>query len=98
MTIDRSKHDHGLHNLDDRHADTIVRAMRDHMPLTGGALHDLKMVIDAKRDPHVADGSLQGSVKHWLENGNDHLREGQSAHGGNNYEWDGEELAKRFCK
>ena len=95
MTIDRSKHDHGIHDVLDRLDDAVGRGVRDHTPINKS---DLAQVHLAELDPHVADGSLQGSVKHFLENGSDYAREGHSAHGGNNYEWDGEELKRRFCK
>jgi len=95
MIIDRSKHDHGAH-------DAVARAMEGHAKglseNTPHAVSDIAMVHAAELNPHITDGSLRGSVQAWLENGNDYRREGHSAHGGNNYEWDGEELRRRFSK
>ena len=94
-SIDRSKHDHGIHDVVERLDDAATRAGRENTPFRPA---DLAAVHLAELTPQCVDGSLQGSIKHYLENGNDHLRQGQSAHGGENYYWNGEELARRFCK
>ena len=95
MTIDRSTHDHGLHDVIERRDDAATRAARENTPFRP---QDLAAVHLAELIPQRVDGSLQGNIQYWLENGNDHLRQGQSKHGGNNYFWDGEELKRRFCK
>jgi hypothetical protein len=72
-----------------------LNSMDDRTPHNGS---DLAAVHLAELVPSVTDGSLRGAVAHWLQEGNDHLRAGRSAAGGNTYAWDGEELKRLFSK
>jgi len=54
----------------ERHDDAATRAARENTPFRPA---DLAAVHLAELTPQCVDGSLQGNIQHWLENGNDHL-------------------------
>ena len=90
--IDRSKHDHGLHNLVERHVEAMARGLSENTP---HAESDLRAVAEAELIPERRDGSLQGDVTRGLQY---QKAEGGRGCYGDVYEWDGEELARRFGK
>lgn len=92
MTIDRSKHDHGVHDVVDRHADAVARGVRDHTPINHS---DLAQVHLAELIPQRRDQSLDGDVVRATQ-----YQRGEGGQGlyGEVYGWDGEELARRFSK
>jgi hypothetical protein len=90
--IDRSKHDHGLHNVAERHDDAALRGYNDRTPHNET---DLLAVHAAELIPSRTDGSLQGDVTRTVQY---QKSEGGESMTGPRYRWDGELLATLFTK
>ena len=93
LYIDRSRHDHGPHNTVDRLLESHAKSLNENTPHNGA---DLAAVHEAEFIPQCVDGSLRGSIQHWLEEGSDHARPGTNMYGREVYHWPAEALARLF--